>query len=178
MMDELNVRLDKLIRQGNLPKATSRRIFYILERQKIPYYKALRLLVLLNKLRDDRFRDLSTAEKKKLFRNLSDLMSYRDEEKIREVCYLLLEGRLPRKSSAFFLPHDMTKSMISAGKREKSKDLKEMIWDFLLRKEIRLNEFILPDDLFFGLKAENPIFRNNTIRYLFAHFKPDTWKWY
>ena len=66
MMGNPSPKLHELMVRSNLSKNTIERIHHIFQKDKIPQYKAVRLIVLLKKLGTDRFRVLSPVEKKEL----------------------------------------------------------------------------------------------------------------
>jgi hypothetical protein len=174
MMANPSTKLHELMARSNLPKNSIDRVHHIFQAEKIPEYKAFRLILLLKKLGTDRLRVLSTVEKKELLGNLFHFFAYGKEENISHICYLFFEGRLRAEKSEFLLPKKMIKALINAGKGERTEDVKELIWGLLFMKEVGLNEYISPGELFFGIWSGNPIFRNNVIRFLFTHFHPDT----
>ena len=165
MMANPSTKLHELMARSNLPKNSIDRVHHIFQAEKIPEYKAFRLILLLKKLGTDRLRVLSTVEKKELLGNLFHFFAYGKEENISHICYLFFEGRLRAEKSEFLLPKKMIKALINAGKGERTEDVKELIWGLLFMKEVGLNEYISPGELFFGIWSGNPIFRNNVIRF-------------
>ena len=168
MMD--NPSLHELMVRSNLSKNTIEIIHHIFQKDKIPQYKAIRLMLLLKKLGTDHFRVLSPVEKKKLLGNLFHFFAYRKMENISHIFYLFFEGRLRSEKSEFLLPQKMIKALINVGKGERREDVKELVWGLLLMKEVGLHEYISPEELLFGIWSGNPLFRNNVIRFLFTHF--------
>lgn len=175
IIEDSYLSLDIAIRDANLPKSVEKMLLETFEsgEEKIPVLRASKLIILLSNLRSGRFKNLSIIDKKKLLQNFFDLLKFRKVESITRICHLFFKGRISKKGIKAFLPQEMIEALIMMGRVEKAQTIKEMIWDFLIRKEVLLENYILPDELIFGLWLDNPVFRNNVMKFLFLHFKPE-----
>jgi hypothetical protein len=144
----------------------------MVEKGKSPY-SALRLIWLLDNLRERTIPSLILLQKTEWLENLLTLIRQGQKEWVRRVCYIVYEGNLPRENHAAPFPEGMIRDLLKWVNAEKAEKVREILWAILLRKEIGLASFAETDDVASGLCEKDPITRNNVIRFLFDHFSPE-----
>ena len=138
-----------------------------------PPYRALRLLWLLDSIRERAIPALILLQKIEWLGNLLTLMRQGHNDWVRKACYILYEGTLPQENSAAAFPKGMVQDLLKWANAEKAEKVREILWAVLLRKEVGLASFAKTADVAAGLCEKDPITRNNVIRFLFEHFTPE-----
>ena len=170
--------LEEAIRETGLPAANRKRLLELLGFLKdIPGFMVLRLLRFLQVVRLGRFGFLSLVEKTGLLENFLYLIRGRQEAIVGEICHLFFEEALSKQSvseaqPSDLLPRAMSKVLIDLLTSEKSDTIREVAWRILVREEARLASLISPCQVISALWSENPLFRNNMVKFLFQHFEP------
>lgn len=170
--------LEEAIRETGLPAANRKRLLELLGFLKdIPGFMVLRLLRFLQVVRLGRFGFLSLVEKTALLENFLYLIRGPQEAIVGEICHLFFEEALskqsvPESQPFDLLPRAMGEVLIDLLTSEKSDTIREVAWRILVREEERLASLISPSQVISALWSENPLFRNNMVKFLFQHFEP------
>ena len=173
-MNGLYADIEMLIARADLSQKASKEILAILNDgpDKIPLYRALRLLRLLNYLKTDRFINLSASRKKALLQNLIEILKQSDMPGSR-MCHLFFDQAFSQKRPKHLLPEEMVMRLITEGRMERVDSVKVIVWDLLRRQGSQLAKLVSPDDLTFVLWLDDPVTRNRLIMFMFRHFNAD-----
>ena len=172
-MNGLYADIEMLIARANLSQKASREILAILNDgpDKIPLYRALRLLRLLNYLKTDRFISLSASRKNALLENLIEILK-QNGMGVSRMCHLFFD-QVFQKRPKHLLPDEMVMSLIAEGRRERVDSVKVIVWDLLRRQGGQLARLVSPEDLTFVLWLDDPVTRNRLIMFMFRYFNAD-----
>jgi len=170
--------LEEAVREAGLSAADRKRVLELLGLLKdIPRFMVLRLLRFLRVVRLGRFGFLSTVEKTALLENFLYLIRGRQEATVREICHLFFEEAvskepMPESQPSLLLPRAMTDTLIDVLTSERTETIREAAWRILAGREMCLASLISPSQVISALWSENPLFRNNIVKFMFQHFNP------
>jgi len=172
-MNGLYADIEMLIARSDLSHKASKEIFAILNDgpDKIPLYRALRLLRLLNYLKTGQFSNLTTSRKKALLQNLIEILKQSDMP-VSRMCHLFFD-QVFQKRTKHLLPEEMVMRLITEGRVERVDSVKVIVWDLLRRQGGQLARLVSPEDLTFTLWLDDPLTRNKLIMFMFRHFNAD-----
>jgi len=172
-MNSVYADIEMVLARADLSEKASKEIFAILndEKEKIPPYKALRLLRLLDSLKTGQFLNL-VSKKKKFLQNFIELLKQHDMS-VSWMCYLFFEQASPQKRPKHLLPEEMVTRLLMTAKMERVEGVKALIWNLLCRQGGQLARLITPEDLTFALLLDEPLTRNKLIMFMFRYFNVD-----
>ena len=173
-MNSFYADIEMVIAQADLSRKAARGIFAILndDSERIPPYRALRLLRLLNYLKTGQFINQSTSRKKALLQNLIEILKQNDMS-VSRMCYLFFDQAFSQKRPKHLLPEEMVMRLITEGRMERVDSVKVIVWDLLRRQGSQLARLVSPEDLTFVLWLDDPLTRNKFIMFMFRHFNAD-----
>jgi hypothetical protein len=134
---------------------------------------ALMLLRLVSNLRSGGFMGLIPLQKTQWLENVVTLIRQGHQEWVSRVCYVLYEDHSLPQGESSLLPKGMMVDLLRWVNDEKAEKVRESLWAILLRKDVGLASVAETADVAAGLCEQNPITRNNVIRFLSEHFSPD-----
>jgi hypothetical protein len=148
-------------------------ILRILAKERISREKGFRLLHFLDRLRSGEFITLSSIKKKALFETFLDLIQYKKEEPISQICHLVFASKAQKGNTKSSFPEEMMEALVKSALNETAERVRGMLWGFLLKRGAELVKTVRPDEFVFGLWSVNPVTRNTFIRFLLKNFGID-----
>jgi hypothetical protein len=172
-MEALRPELRKAICDLDLAQESRNLLFAILVEKRESHYDALRLIWLMDALRAGGALGQILPQKTDLLENLLILIRRGHKDWLSKVCHILYEGNPPPQNASSLLPEGMIRELLKWVNAEKGEKVREILWAILLREEIGSAAFVKITDVAAGLCEDDPITRNNVIRFLFDHFRAD-----
>ncbi|MFO7461085.1 MAG: hypothetical protein R6X07_10720 [Desulfatiglandales bacterium] len=172
-MNDIHSEIRRIISALLLEEEPRRLLFAaVSEKGKSPY-AALELLWLVEDLRAEATTALALFQRKELLQNLLELVRNGHKDWVGRVCHLLYVGSHAQEKSGGLLPAGMIRDLLQWVNGEQREKVREIIWAVLLQKGVGFDSVAKVSDVAPALCESDPITRNNAVRFLFEHFKPE-----